>query len=108
VEGREVAALAADAQNDAFLRCWTRKEAVAKATGQGLDSALQSARVTSAAGDSARLIQLDGSAGAADTWSLYDVDPTTDYLGAVALHAPACRITCFTLSPNALGKQDRA
>jgi 4'-phosphopantetheinyl transferase len=63
--------------NSAFLTCWTRKEAVLKATGQGLTASLSGFRVT---GDPC----LPGGAG----WSLFDCSPQTGWVGAVAVMAP--------------------
>jgi 4'-phosphopantetheinyl transferase len=67
-------------RSDAFLRCWTLKESVLKATGKGLSQPLDSFRV----------------AGAPDGWSLHALEPAPGYLGAVAVQAPACPLRCFT------------
>lgn len=81
-EARELAALPEDMRSDAFLRYWTLKEALLKATGKGLSEPLDSFRaVVTPAG-----------------WSLHALEPAPAYLGALAVPAPGCRLRCFTLS----------
>src|SRR5206468_620712 len=65
----------------AFLSCWTKKEAYVKARGEGLADATNN---------------LDGTAG----WSVYTLNPAPGYIGALVVeryasifenrHAPAC------------------
>ena len=83
-EAGELATLPEDMRSDAFLRCWTLKEAVLKGTGKGLSQPLDSFRV----------------AGAPAGWSLHALEPGPAYLGALAVQAPACRLRCFTLTPG--------
>jgi 4'-phosphopantetheinyl transferase len=96
-EARELAALPTGEQAEAFLRCWTLKEAVLKATGEGLSRALGSFRVGVAPGEPARLLDLPESLGSAEHWSLHELEPAQGYLGAVAVRSRACRLRCFTL-----------
>jgi 4'-phosphopantetheinyl transferase len=76
-EARALAALPADERDEAFLRLWTSKEAVLKATGEGLTGGL--------AGD------------AEASWSLHAIEPAIGYVGALAVQAPACRLRCHAL-----------
>jgi 4'-phosphopantetheinyl transferase len=74
-------------QQGAFFRCWTRKEAVIKAVGEGLGRALDSFDVDLAPGSTSALTQLDGRSGNAAGWSLRDLTAPTGYeaAGAVAV-----------------------
>jgi 4'-phosphopantetheinyl transferase len=68
----------------AFFRCWTRKEAFIKATGEGLSHPLDRFEVTLAPGDPPRFLSIDGDANAAAGWSLFSLEPAPGYLAAVA------------------------
>jgi len=82
----EVAALRAlpeDQQLPAFYRCWTRKEAVVKAIGEGLSRPLDSFDVTLDA-DAARLLRMDGEDDGPQVWQLAHFAPAPGFAGAVA------------------------
>ncbi len=74
-------AVDAAGRDAAFFRGWTRKEAVVKATGQGLRADLAGFAVTLGAGG-ARLMRMDGDDVAA--WRLHDFDPGQGLAGAIA------------------------
>jgi 4'-phosphopantetheinyl transferase len=95
-EARELAALPAGEQSDAFLRCWTRKEAVLKAAGTGVAGRLDSIRVTFGAEDPPVVLEL-GALEGGGPWSLHAFEPASGYVGALAVQAPACRMRRFTL-----------
>ncbi len=69
---------------DGFFRCWTRKEAVLKATGVGLTLSLASFDVSIAADESPRLLRLDGDPEASSRWSLFETRPNAQTIVAVA------------------------
>jgi 4'-phosphopantetheinyl transferase len=96
-EARALAVLPPDAQADMFLRCWTSKEAVLKVLGGGLALGLDSVRLTVAPAEPPRLLDVAGVPEAAAGWGLHALTPASDYLGALAVPAPACRLRCFTL-----------
>ncbi|MDP8909369.1 MAG: 4'-phosphopantetheinyl transferase superfamily protein [Chloroflexota bacterium] len=79
----------------AFFRCWTRKEAVIKALGEGLGRALGSFEVDLAPGSTSALARFDGRPGNVAGWSLRDLTAPTGYTAAgaaaVALRAPPTR-----------------
>jgi 4'-phosphopantetheinyl transferase len=68
---------------DAFYRCWTRKEAVAKALGRGLSLRLAAFDV-SVARSAPLLLALEGCRDAALQWSLVDVALPRGLIGAIA------------------------
>jgi 4'-phosphopantetheinyl transferase len=72
------------ARNRAFLTCWTRKEAVAKATGQGLHLPLRQIEVNVAPDEPPRLLGLPKATTAG--WTLHAVDAGGAYVATIALH----------------------
>jgi len=83
-EADELMGLAEGERAESFFNCWTRKEAYIKAVGDGLSVPLDSFRVTLQPGVPARMITLDGSAEAAERWTLHAFSPAPDYAGAIA------------------------
>lgn len=82
----EVAALRALPESEqlaAFYRCWTRKEAVVKAIGEGLSRPLDSFDVTLDAG-AAHLLRMDGETDGPEAWQLAHFAPAPGFAGAVA------------------------
>lgn len=79
---------------DAFFRCWTRKEAVLKATGVGLTLSLAAFDVSIAADEPPRLLRLDGDPEASSRWSLFETRPNAHTIVAVAAVADRRR-TCL-------------
>jgi 4'-phosphopantetheinyl transferase len=68
----------------AFLRAWTRKEAVLKAIGRGVQS-LDYCEVTFADGEPPAVRSIEGDASAGDRWQLITWEPAAGYLAAVAV-----------------------
>lgn len=84
--GCEIAALEALEPGEltaAFFACWTRKEAVAKATGQGLSLRLDSFAV-SVTPDIAELLAMPGGT---KEWSLHALPAAPGYSAALAVRA---------------------
>ncbi len=77
-------ALPADQQLDAFFRCWTRKEAMLKATGKGLTFPLDRVVVSLAPDEPAEVISFDGEPHAPRHWWLHEVLPADGYIAAIA------------------------
>jgi len=73
-------ALPAVEQTVAFFRCWTRKEAIVKAIGEGLTRPLDSFDVS--VSWAAVLERIDGDDAAA--WRLAHFEPAPGYVGAIA------------------------
>ena len=66
----------------AFLRCWTRKEAWIKASGDGLSKELQTFQVLPSAPEQAETPTCDN-------WWLVDLSPGTDAVGCLAVEGGA-------------------
>lgn len=75
-------------RRDAFFRCWTRKEAVIKAVGEGLSRALGSFDVDLAPGSMSALTRFDGRCGNAAGWSVRDLTGPTGHVAAGAVSVP--------------------
>ncbi len=76
-------------RSEAFLRCWTRKEAFVKAKGTGLLTPLVSFEVTLDSAPPA-LVLLDGPG--AETWSLHNLEAAPGWTGAVAIENQSARL----------------
>jgi 4'-phosphopantetheinyl transferase len=83
-EAAELLALPLDERERAFFRCWTRKEAYIKATGEGLSAALDSFQVTLGPGVPARFVHFIHESTAVESWTLHDLGLTPAYAGALA------------------------
>jgi 4'-phosphopantetheinyl transferase len=94
---REVAALRAlprEEQPQAFLRCWTRKEAYVKARGDGLSLPLHDFEVTLAADRRPALVHTAWSRAEPEEWSMYDVSHLCPrHVAALAVRGRTWRIT---------------
>ena len=82
-EAAELRALAADARRPAFLRYWTRKESVLKATGSGLRTPMRAVTV-STPGAPPRLLSATPPE-LAEVARLYDVDPDAGHPAAMTV-----------------------
>lgn len=86
-EVSELLALAPDARVEGFFNCWTRKEAYLKATGMGLQIALDSFSVNLSPGQTAQFL------GGVDLrWHLAAHRPAKDYIAAVVYDGAPCSI----------------
>ncbi|MDZ4760723.1 MAG: 4'-phosphopantetheinyl transferase superfamily protein [Alphaproteobacteria bacterium] len=88
--GAEYAALSRLSADDwlpGFYRCWTRKEAVVKAIGEGLSLPLDRFDVTLGAGEPARVLRMADEGNAREVWSLHHFEPAPGYMGAIAARA---------------------
>ena len=86
-EARSLAALPPSVRREAFFACWTRKEAILKATGDGLRQGLDRF-VVSVEPERAVVLATDGDFGRPEDWSLLPVPLSPGYQGTVALRRP--------------------
>jgi 4'-phosphopantetheinyl transferase len=68
-----------------FYRCWTRKEAILKADGQGLAMKLDTFDVTLTRDDPPALLRFAEDPASLPGWRLLHFEPAADVMGAVAL-----------------------
>jgi 4'-phosphopantetheinyl transferase len=83
-EANELMTLRPIEREAAFFRCWTRKEAFIKATGEGLNEPLDRVQVTLLPGLPARFIKVNNNIQAAEEWTLHDIQAVPKYVGALA------------------------
>jgi len=83
-ERAALARLGPDAVDEAFFACWTRKEAVVKALGEGLSFPLHAFSVTVCPGRRPAIERFDGESSEADRWQLETIRPAPHFIGAVA------------------------
>lgn len=69
-----------------FLNCWTRKEAVVKALGDGLSVPLDQFDVSLAPGEPARLLRVGSTPGEESGWRLDSFSPLPGFIAALASH----------------------
>lgn len=82
-------------QQAAFFNCWTRKEAVIKAIGDGLALPLNQFDVSFAPGEPAKLLELRGDRSISNRWSLQDLTPAPNYAAAVAVEGHGWKLSCW-------------
>ena len=88
--------IADDARLTAFLRIWTCKEAVLKATGQGLSFGLDRVVFALAADATPRgLLRIAADAGSPADWRLTLLEPADGFVGALAWNGPPRRVRAF-------------
>ncbi|MHC4618924.1 MAG: 4'-phosphopantetheinyl transferase family protein [Planctomycetota bacterium] len=77
---------------EAFFNCWTRKEALVKAVGNGLSAPLHVFDVTLVPDKPAVLLEHRKKPTEAQRWSLHHLVPGTDYVSALAVEGRCCRL----------------
>jgi len=101
--GAEVTALQGlppEKRRSGFFLCWTRKEAVLKARGEGLAASLDSFSVSLVPGVSARLIAADWDQLQVERWTLCDLAIDSGVAAAVACQGPVAEIVHRTWTPG--------
>jgi len=97
-EASEVMAVPHVERARAFFRCWTRKEAYIKATGDGLSAPLSSFRVTVRPELPARFVSVQHSAAEAEAWTLHDLQVAVGYAAALAYRDQQRSLDMFSLA----------
>jgi 4'-phosphopantetheinyl transferase len=96
-EARDLAELPPAEAEAAFFRCWTRKEAVVKALGRGMNLDLDRYRVAARPGDAPAVLELEGETAPNNAWSVIDLEPAPGYVGAVAARTKRLTLSCGAL-----------
>jgi 4'-phosphopantetheinyl transferase len=82
-EQKQLAALSNDEKVDAFFRCWTRKEAYIKATGDGLSLPLSQFDVSLVPAETNALLATRPDGSEAEKWLLREVTAGSGYVAAL-------------------------
>jgi 4'-phosphopantetheinyl transferase len=92
-EQRQFATFPPEERVDAFFRCWTRKEAYIKATGDGLSLPLSQFDVSLAAGETNALLATRPDGSEAGRWLLQEVAAGPGYRAALCVRGQDWRLT---------------
>jgi 4'-phosphopantetheinyl transferase len=92
-------------QREAFLSCWTRKEAYLKARGTGLSLALSQFDVSVAPKVSAAILSTGEEDRDISCWSLHDLSPDSGYVAALAVEGYSYHLKCWQW-PGGIGYTD--
>jgi 4'-phosphopantetheinyl transferase len=77
---------------EGFFNCWTRKEALIKAVGEGVFVSLDRFDVSLTPGEPAQLVALDGQPADPESWHLTHLEPEVAMVGALATPARPDRV----------------
>jgi 4'-phosphopantetheinyl transferase len=97
-EQHQLADLPKEEQVDAFFRCWTRKEAYIKATGDGLSLPLSQVDVSLAPGDKNALLATRPEGSEAGSWLLQEVPAGHGYVAALCARGRDWKLTDWSAS----------
>lgn len=86
--------LPAEVKPTAFFNLWTRKEAMLKATGEGITRSLKQVEVSFLPEDSTRVLLIAGDSEKASHWTLTHLNPRPGFVGALAIQANMIRVCC--------------
>ena len=104
LSSRELAVLGglpAQTRLSAFVACWTRKEAYAKACGHGLSVPPDRIEVTIRPDDRPRLIAAGDDPAEAARWALRNLSPGTGYVAALVARGHSWRLSCWDWNTDA-------
>jgi 4'-phosphopantetheinyl transferase len=97
-EQEQLAKLSGEEKVHAFFRCWTRKEAYIKATGDGLAVPLTQFDVSLEAGSMNALLATRPDAAQAQNWDLREVPAGAGYAGAICIQGQGCEVKDWSRS----------
>lgn len=92
-EAEALRALPAGERTEAFFRCWTRKEALLKAWGEGLPFGLDRFSVSLSAQEAA-VLETAFDPREAARWWVPALDPAPEFVGALAVRGGAAPLRC--------------
>lgn len=91
-ETRALRACPAELRSEAFLRCWTRKEAYVKGRGEGLLTSLVSFEVTLDSAPPELTLSEEPAEGKEGKWKLYNLEAGSGWMGALAVELESARL----------------
>jgi 4'-phosphopantetheinyl transferase len=103
-EQSQLAALPAEEKVEAFFRCWTRKEAYIKATGDGLSLPLSQFDVSLAAGDTNALLATRPDASEAGRWLLQEIPGGPGHIAALCVRGQDWKLNDWAGNLRDLGR----
>jgi len=101
-ETRTLMDLPAESRVQAFYACWTRKEALLKATGKGITEDLEKVEVTLAPQDEPRVVSISGEPGAHEQWRLQPFSPALGYVGCLAYRNSVLALNSWRVAKSTL------
>ena len=87
--------LAPEKKSAAFFNLWTRKEALLKATGEGITGGLNRVEVSFLEHEPAQLLAINGDSESAREWTLKSFQPLHGFIGALAIKAQSVQVQCW-------------
>ncbi len=99
-ENKKLNSLPENLKKEAFLRCWTRKEAYLKAKGLGIHGSLKSFEVSLLPEEIPEILIIDGLTLEKNNWSLFDIIHIHNYIGAVAVNGKCQTVKYFNFYFN--------
>jgi len=103
-EQNELDALPTEEKAEAFFRCWTRKEAYIKATGDGLSLPLSQFDVSLAPGETSALLATRPDGSEAGRWLLREVPSGVGYIAALCVRGQGWRLNDWSGDPPMLAR----
>jgi 4'-phosphopantetheinyl transferase len=82
-------------RDEAFFRCWTRKEADIKARSEGMSIPLDQFKVSFLPGDPPEILRIKDDPQAAARWSLFHLEPGEGYTAALAVKGHPDQLNLF-------------
>src|SRR5271170_1664173 len=99
-EQNQLADLPAEEKVDAFFRCWTRKEAYIKATGDGLSLPLSQFDVSLVPGETNALLATRPDGSEASSWLLREAPAGPGYVAALCARGRDWTLTDWSADPS--------
>jgi 4'-phosphopantetheinyl transferase len=99
-EQKQLAALPPEKKADGFFRCWTRKEAYIKATGDGLSLPLTQFDVALDPGESNALLATRPDTSEAGRWLLREVPAGPGYIAALCVRGQDWKLNDWSQVPH--------
>jgi 4'-phosphopantetheinyl transferase len=90
-ERTHLSSLPAAQRQEAFFRCWSRKEAYVKATGDGLSLPLADFDVSISTDEPARLVETRPDRSEAERWTMYNLNVAPAYAAAIVVERESLR-----------------